>query len=103
MRKVFIGILVILIVVFVGLLTFNKKQETLMAEVVEKVEYGLLINYEGGLASVNTNGAKIIDRDGNKSTIECIEEGDKIEVIYDGNIKEVYPARINTVYKIRLF
>lgn len=103
MRKVFIGILVVLIVVFLGFFTFNKKQETLMAEVVEKVEYGLLINYEGGLASVNTNRAKIIDRDGNKSTIECIEEGDKIEIIYDGNIKEVYPARINTVYKIRLF
>lgn len=103
MRKVFIGILVVLIVAFIGFLTFNKKQETLMAEVVEKVEYGLLINYEGGLASVNTTEAKIIDRDGNKSTIECIEEGDKIEIIYDGNIKEVYPARIDTVYKIRIF
>lgn len=103
MKKVFIGILIAIIIVLVGLLIFQREEESIVADVVEKLEYGLLVNYDNGLAAVNTSEAKIIDKDGNENTLECINEGDRIEIIYDGKMQESYPVQINNVYKIKLF
>lgn len=52
---------------------------------------------------MDTGDAEIIDRDGKENTLDCINEGDRIEIVYDGKIKETYPANIDNVYKIRIF
>lgn len=102
MKKVFIGILVVLMIFFAGFLLFGREEESLTADVARTIDYGLLVNYENELILVNTSGADIFDRSGKKNTVDCIKEGDKIEVIYDGNIEEGWPAKINKVYKVKL-
>lgn len=102
MKKIFIGILVVLLVVFTGVLFFDRDEEILTADVARTIDYGLLVNYENELILVNTSGAEIFDRSGKKNTVDCIKEGDKIEVIYNGDIEEGWPAKINKVYKVEL-
>ena len=82
---------------------FDREEESIVTDVVEKSQYGLLVNYEDGLIAVDTGDAEIVDRDGKENTLDCINEGDRIEIIYDGKIEETYPAQINNVYKIIIF
>lgn len=103
MKKVLIGVLVFLICIISVFLFLDREEESIVTYVVEKAEYGLLVNYEDGLITVNASEAEVIDRDGNENTLECINTGDRIEVIYDGKIEETYPAKISNVYKIRIF
>ncbi|HAT4283533.1 TPA: hypothetical protein I9088_001417 [Clostridium perfringens] len=103
MKKVLIGVLVFLICIISVFLFFDREEESIVTDVVEKAQYGLLVNYEDGLIAVDTGDAKIIDRDGKENTLDCINEGDRIEIIYDGKIEETYPAQISNVYKIIIF
>ena len=95
MKKVLIGVLVFLICIISVFLFFDREEESIVTDVVEKSQYGLLVNYEDGLIAVDTEDAEIIDRDGKENTLDCINEGDRIEIIYDGKIEETYPAQIN--------
>ena len=83
MKKVLIGVLVFLICIISVFLFFDREEESIVTDVVEKSQYGLL--------------------DGKENTLDCINEGDRIEIIYDGKIEETYPAQINNVYKIIIF
>ena len=103
MKKVLIGVLVFLICIISVFLFFDREEESIVTDVVEKSQYGLLVNYEDGLIAVDTGDAEIVDRDGKENTLDCINEGDRIEIIYDGKIEETYPAQINNVYKIIIF
>ncbi len=103
MKKVLIGVLVFLICIISVFLFFDREEESIVTDVVEKAQYSLLVNYEDGLISVDTSDAEIIDRDGNENTLDCISEGDRVEIIYYGKIEETYPAQISNVYKIRIF
>ena len=103
MKKVLIGVLVFLICIISVFLFFDREEESIVTDVVEKTQYGLLVNYEDGLIAVDTGDAEIVDRDGKENTLDCINEGDRIEIIYDGKIEETYPAQINNVYKIIIF
>lgn len=102
MKKVFIGILVVLMIFFAGFLFFGSEEKSLTADVARTIDYGLLVNHEDELILVNTSGAKIFDMSGNKSTVDCIKEGDKIEILYEENIEEGWPSKINKVHKVKL-
>ncbi|EGT3615751.1 hypothetical protein FHH43_05795 [Clostridium perfringens] len=102
MKKIFIGILVVLLVVFTGVLFFDREEEILMANVVRKIDYGILVNYEDEFFIVNTSKAKVIDKNENEINVDSIKEGDKIEIFYNGDIEEGWPAEINKVYKVEL-
>ncbi len=51
--------------------------------------------------SVNTAGALIYDKDGQKTELESIQAGDMVEIAYNGVIMESYPAQISA-YSIKV-
>jgi hypothetical protein len=47
--------------------------------------------------SVHTNDTKFFDKDGNEITIDKLQVGDTISVVYNGTIMESYPAQIGAI------
>lgn len=47
--------------------------------------------------SVHTAGTKFFDKNGNEITIEKLQAGDRISVVYNGIIMESYPAQIGAI------
>jgi len=112
-RKHIIFTLCVLLVlgVFVGCKDTNKKDGRFFrAIVLEKDESNLLVKPDDGsseLASADRiavfiGEATLIDAKGKEITIEEIEEGNKVQIFYDGAIAESYPAQIYGCYKVAL-
>ncbi len=54
---------------YFSLFVFDREEESIVTDVVEKSQFGLLVNYEDGLIAVDTEDAEIIDRDGKKKIL----------------------------------
>lgn len=74
---------------------------TFQATVLEADESGFLVEPVAGSAELNSSDRIIIPMTTMESSHEP-EVGDTLEIVYNGDIAESYPAQINTVYSIRV-
>jgi hypothetical protein len=113
MRKCLIILMCIMLVltVLAGCGSSKEKDETsFTATVLEIGESYLLVEpVEGSdeLRSadkirVSIGGATLLDSQDKEITVDDIEVGDKVEIVYNGVIAESYPAQINKCYRIKV-
>lgn len=82
----------------------NEETYSFTAKILE-TEGGLLIAPDEGTnetrssdkISVHTNTSKFYDKFGNEISLDQLEVGDHIEIVYNGMIMESYPAQIGAI------
>ena len=90
--------------------TENKDEVSFTASVLEVSESSLLVEPVEGSdelrsadkISVSIGEAKILNSQGEEISIEDIEVGTKVEIVYDGTIAESYPAQIHRCYQVKV-
>lgn len=74
---------------------------TFQATILEADENGFLVEPVAGSEELNSADRIVVPMTAMESSPEP-EIGDTLEIVYDGDIAESYPAQINTVYSIRV-
>ncbi len=74
---------------------------TFRATILEADESGFLVEPVAGSAELNSSDRIVVPMAAMESSPEP-EVGDMLEIVYNGDIAESYPAQINTVYSIRV-
>lgn len=74
---------------------------TFLATVLEADESGFLVEPVAGSEERNSADRIVVPMTAMEASPEP-EVGDTLEIVYDGDIAESYPAQITTVYSIRV-
>ncbi|MCD8190496.1 MAG: YobA family protein [Clostridiales bacterium] len=74
---------------------------TFRATVLEADESGFLVEPVAGSAELNNSDRIVVPMTSMEASPEP-EVGDTLEIVYNGDIAESYPAQISTVYSIRV-
>ncbi|MCD8050170.1 MAG: YobA family protein [Clostridiales bacterium] len=74
---------------------------TFRATILEADESGFLVEPVAGSAELNSSDRIVVPVTAMESSPEP-EVGDTLEIVYDGDIAESYPAQITAVYSIRV-
>lgn len=90
--------------------SMSKEETSFFAIVLENSESGILVEPEEGSAELNsadritirTSGAKVYDAREQEIAREDLQIGDQVQIFYDGQIAESYPAQVHKCYRIKL-
>lgn len=102
---------VIILVILTGCANLQKKDETsFSATVLENDQSSLLVQPEEGSSELRSadkitvyiKGVTLLDSEGGETTIDDIVKGDKVQIFYNGQIAESYPAQIHKCSKIKI-
>lgn len=74
---------------------------TFRATILEADESGFLVEPVAGSEELKNSDRIVVPMTAMESSPEP-EVGDTLEIVYNGDIAESYPAQINTVYSIRV-
>lgn len=113
MKKHIIFTICVLIVLGILVGCSNPKENdeaSFTAIVLEKGEIYLMVEPEEGYSelasadkiSVSVGEATLVDAEGKEIAMDGIEVGDRVQIFYDGQIAESYPAQIHRCHKVVL-
>jgi len=88
----------------------NKEEISFNANVLENGQSYLLVEPEDGSQelssadkiSISLGKATLVNANGDEIKVDDIKEGDRVQIFYDGQIAESYPAQIHNCSKIVL-
>jgi hypothetical protein len=98
-------------VIITGCSNSEKADEYIfIATVLENNETHLLVEPEEGSAElssadkimVSVRDATLLNSQGSEIIIGDIKTGNKVEIAYNGEIAESYPAQVNKCYRVRI-